>query len=79
MSGLLLLVTRRALLMSLKGRNAPRDGLVKIGWVVYSLLFSYMFSLSLIIANALFRSYAALPIRCEVCKKIYWKLLTHQA
>ena len=45
MMGLLLLVTRRALLMSPKGRNASRDGLVKIGWVVYSLLFSCIFSL----------------------------------
>ena len=39
MSGFLLLVTGRAPLMSPKGRNASMDGLVKIGWVVYSLLF----------------------------------------
>ena len=32
--------------MSPKGRNAPRDGLVKIGWVVYSLLFPCIFGLS---------------------------------
>ena len=50
MSGLLLLV----MLMSPKGRNASRDGLIKIGWVVYSLLFPYIFSLSLIIVNVLF-------------------------
>ena len=66
MSELLLLVTGRALLMSPKGRNASRDGLVKIGCVVYSLLFPYIFSLSSMIVNALFRSYAALPIRCKV-------------
>ena len=46
MSGFLLLVTGRALLMSPKGRKASRDGLVKIGWVVYSLLFPGIFSLS---------------------------------
>ena len=35
----------RALLLSPKGQNASRDGLVKIGWMVYSLLlFSCMFS-----------------------------------
>ena len=45
MSGLLLLVTGQALLMSPKGRNASRDGLVKIGWLVYSLLFPCIFSL----------------------------------
>ena len=45
MSGFLLLVTGQALLMSPKGRNAPRDGLVKISWVVYSLLFRCIFSL----------------------------------
>ena len=43
MSGLLLLVTGRALLMSPKGRNGSRDGLVQIGWVVYSLLFPGIF------------------------------------
>ena len=42
MSGLLLLVTGWALL-SPKGRNASRDGLVYIGWVVYSLLFPGIF------------------------------------
>ena len=46
MSGLLLLVTGRALLMSPKGRNASRDGLDKIGWVIYSLLFPCIFGLS---------------------------------
>ena len=66
MSRLLLLVTGRALLMNLKGRNASRDGLVRIGWVEYSLLFPYIFSLGLIIVNTLFRSYAASPIRCKV-------------
>ena len=39
MSGLLVLVTGRALLMSPKGRNASRNGLVKIGLVVYSYCF----------------------------------------
>ena len=48
MSGFLLLVTRRALLLSSKGQNASRDGLVKIGWIVYSLLFPCMFSSSAI-------------------------------
>ena len=46
MSGLLLLVTRRGLLTSPKGRNASRDGLVKIGWMVYSLFFFCTFILS---------------------------------
>ena len=46
MSGFLLLVTKRARLMSPKGQNASRDGLVKIGWVVYSLLFPCIFSLN---------------------------------
>ena len=32
--------------MSPKGRNASRDGLDKIGWVVYSLLFPCIFSLN---------------------------------
>ena len=68
MGGLLLLVTVRTLVMSSKGRNASRDSLVKIGWVVYSLLFPHIFSFSLIIVDALFRSYAALPLRCKVCK-----------
>ena len=68
MSGLLLLATGLALMMSPKGQNAARDSLVKIGWVVYSLLFPYMFSLSLIVVNPPFRSYAALPIRFKVCK-----------
>ena len=45
MSGLLLLVTERALLMSPKRRTASRDGLVWIGWVVYSLLFPGIFIL----------------------------------
>ena len=45
MSGFLLLVTGRALLMSPKGRNASRDGLVKNGWVVYSLMFPCIFDL----------------------------------
>ena len=49
MSGFLLLVTGRALLMSPKGRNASRDGLVKIGLVVYSSLFPCIFILSLTI------------------------------
>ena len=49
MIGLLLLVTRRALLMSPKGQNASMDGFVKIGWVVYSLLFPCIFNFSLII------------------------------
>ena len=40
MSGFLFHVTGRTLLMSPKERNASRGGLVKIGWVVYSLLFS---------------------------------------
>ena len=44
MSGLLLFVMGRALLMSPKGRNASRDGIVKIGEVVYSLLFPCIFS-----------------------------------
>ena len=35
---------------------------VKIGCVVYSLLFLYLFSLSVIIVNALFRSFAALQL-----------------
>ena len=48
MNGFLLLVTGRALLMSPKGRNASRDGLVKIGRVVYSVMFPCIFSLSLI-------------------------------
>ena len=47
MSGLLLLVTGRALLMGPKGRNASRDGPVKNGWMVYSLLFPCIFILSL--------------------------------
>ena len=46
MSGFLLLVTGQALLMSFKGRNASRGGLIKIDWVVYSLLFPYIFSLN---------------------------------
>ena len=45
MSGFLLLVTGRALLMSPKGRKASRDGLVKIGWEVYSLLLPFIFNL----------------------------------
>ena len=64
-SGLLLLVTGWALLMSAIGRNASRDGLVKIGWVVYSLLLPCIFSLSLINCLCLFCLYAALPIRCK--------------
>ena len=35
-----LLVTGRALLMSPKGQNASRDGLVKIGWVVILIVVS---------------------------------------
>ena len=47
MSGFLLLVTGRALLMRPKGRNASRDGLIEISWVViaYSLLFPCIFNL----------------------------------
>ena len=48
MSGFLLLVTGRALLMSPKRRNGSRDSLVKIGWVVYLLLFPCIFSLGVI-------------------------------
>ena len=48
MSGFFLLVTGRALQMSPKARNAFRDGLVNIGWVVYSLLFPCIFSFSVI-------------------------------
>ena len=40
MSGFLLLVMGRALLMSPKGRNASRDDLVKIGWVVILIVVS---------------------------------------
>ena len=42
MIGFLLLVKERALLMSPKGRNASRYGPVKIGCVVYLLLFPCM-------------------------------------
>ena len=45
MSGFLLLVMGRVLLMSPERRNASRDGLVKIGWVVYSLLFPRIYDL----------------------------------
>ena len=64
MSGLLLLVTGQALLMSPKGRNASSDGLVQIGWVVYSLLFPGIFIL--INCKCPLRPYAALAIRCKV-------------
>ena len=65
MSGFLLLVTGQALLMSLKERNMSRDGLIKIGWVVI-LIFVSLYIQPWQIVNALFRSYAALPIRCKV-------------
>ena len=45
MSELLLLATGRAQLMSPKERNASRDGLDQIGWVVCSLLFPGIFIL----------------------------------
>ena len=45
MSDFLLLVTGRALLISPKGRNVSGGRLVKIGWVLYSLLFSCIFDL----------------------------------
>ena len=61
----------RALLMSPKERNTSRDGLIKIGWVVYSLLFPYIFSLSLIIVNALFCSDTVLPIKCKVYNNFF--------
>ena len=40
MSGFLLLVKGRVLLMSPKGRNASRDDLVKIDWVVILIIVS---------------------------------------
>ena len=40
MSGFLLFATGRALLMSPKGQNTSRDGLVKIGWVVILIVVS---------------------------------------
>ena len=40
--------------LSFKRTNASKDGLIKIRWVVYSLLFPCIFSLSLKIDNALF-------------------------
>ena len=65
MSGFLLLVTGRALLMSPKGRNASKDGLVKIGRVVILIIVSLHIQPWQIV-NALLRSYAALPNRCKV-------------
>ena len=65
MSGFLLLVTGRALLMSPKGRNASRDGLFKIGCVVILIIVS-LYIQPWQIVNVLLRSYAALPIRCQV-------------
>ena len=44
MSGLLLLMTGRALLVNPKGRNASRDDLAKIGWVVYLSMFPCILS-----------------------------------
>ena len=69
MSGLLLLATGLALLMSPKGRNVSRDVLVQSGWVVYSLLFPGIFIL--INCKCPLRPYAALPIRCKVYKQFF--------
>ena len=69
MSGFLLLVTRRALLMSPNGQNA--SGMVSsklVGWL-YLLLFPCIFDLSKFL-NAFLRSYAALPIRCKALQNI---------
>ena len=52
--------------MSPNGQNASRDGLVKIGWVVYSVLFFVYSALVQQLVNAFFHSYAALLIRCKV-------------
>ena len=65
MSWFRLLVTGQALLMSPKGRNASRYGLVKIGWVVILIVVS-LYIQPWQIVNALLRLYAALPIRCKV-------------
>ena len=77
MSGFLLLVTVRALLMSPKGRNASRDNLVKIGWVVYSLLFPCIFS-----PNKLLMPFFALMLRymkfcfdCYLQYLFYWQII----
>ena len=70
MSGLLLLVTGQALLMSPKGQNASRDGLVKIGWMVYSLLFPCIFSL-----NKLLMPFFARMLRYQLGSRFYNFLL----
>ena len=64
-SGFRLLVMGRAVLMSPKGRNTSRDGLVKIGWVVILIVVS-LYIQPWQILDALFRSYAALLIRRKV-------------
>ena len=70
MSGFLLLAKGQALLTSSKGRNASRDGLVKIGLVVYSLLFPCIFDLGKLLmpccARMLLICTRMLPIRCKV-------------
>ena len=53
-------------MMSPKGRNASRDGLVKIGWVVYSLLFPCIFSL-----NKLSMSFFACMLRYQLDARLY--------
>ena len=66
MSGFLLLVTGRALLMSPKEQSASRDGLVKIGWVVYSLFFPCTFSL-----NKLLMPFFARMLRYQLGARFY--------
>ena len=64
MSGLLLLVTVRALLMSPKGRNASRDSLVLnwLGGIIIIVSLHINFNKLLMP----FSLVAALPIRCKV-------------
>ena len=68
MSGFVLLVTGRILPMTPKGRNSSRDGLLKIGWMVYSLLFPCVFSL-----NKLLMPFFARMLRYQLGARFYKK------
>ena len=66
-----MLVTGWALLMSPKGQNASRDGLVKFGWVVHSLLFPCIFEL-----GKLLMPFFAHMLRYQLGARFY-KVLYH--
>ena len=53
--------------MSRKGRNASRGGLVKIGWVVYSLLFSCIFDLGKVLMP-----FFAVILRYQLGARVYF-------